>query len=623
MTPAAGAVGAAGPFPSSSEALGVPSARPAPEERRVMAIFLPDLLDELAVLRVPRWGAQAATPGPEPARARGAPRAVVLTEFQGQVLEPDARLDAVNGAARQRGVSPRQTIARATAIVESLVVLALPLACVTQALKRVAEAALSFGSPVAFRAPDTVWVDVSGTRHLFGGEHELGLALVAHVRAMGHSVRVASAPGPWLAQSFARHADFDATGLCLVEAASAARRAGLLPIGALPISSEAVAWFSRLGLLCLDDLRKLPTAALAARLESPGAEHILDLIQGKDDEVLAAYLPEELPVEEQSWDCPLESVEPLLFVLKGLAARLASRLEGRGQAAQELLLCLQYDKASVDLRDRERRLESGEAWPITGRETARENEPVFSKEIPFRLASPLSHAEDLERIVRSRLQRETLSAPCIGLRLQVTVIAEARQQQLALDADAGLAGSLSSDPRAMAVLVAELSADIGEGAVGVLETQDSHLPEKSSCFVPIGPVSSREGASRNGVGHNAGGDHAATKLPTRLVAPIELISPIESKAPLQEKEIVVLGQRAYVVESIVFEQRLEAIEWWEASPVSRDYFRLWLSSVSSAPPSASPSAPEVLLPRGRREGLEVLVYKNRRDGKKYVQAFYD
>jgi hypothetical protein len=443
-----------------------------------------------------------------------------------------------------------------------------------------------------------------------------------------------------------------------------------LPIAALPISSEAVTWFSRLGLLCLEDLRKLPPVALAARLESPGLERTLDLIQGRDNGVLAAHLPEELPLEEQSWDCPLESVEPLLFVLKGLAARLASRLEGRGQAAGELLLTIQYDRAIAALRNRERQLLLPDVCSM-------DEGDEFSRAISFKLATPLSHAEDLERIVRSRLQRETLLAPARGLRLQVTALTEAQQSQLGLGADAGLAGTLSADPRVMAVLVAELSADIGGSAVGLLEVRDSYLPEKSSCFMPMERAARASGEHERAHGRrkarhgraqpeavSLGGSNAglssgkatsspavpsgngrpALDLPTRLVGPIEL------KVPLRENEIVVLGQCAYVIEAIQFEQRLEAVEWWEASAVSRDYFRLWLSSLaplasgaplsrlspggfssvgSSSPGRVSParsamtcgvSAPSE---RGRRDGLAVLAFVNRDNGKRYVQAVFD
>jgi protein ImuB len=588
-------------------------------ERRILAVALPELLEEL-VLERPFRVTEARAPRGEPR----IPRAIILSELQSTMIDPDTRLDAVNAAAREAGVNTRQTIAQATARVRHLAVHALPPARVTQALQRVAEAALGFGSPVSFRAPDTVWVDISGSRQLFGGERELALGLAAVVRALGHSVRIAGAPGPWLARAFARHADFDGTGVFLVDAARARQASAFLPIGALPISSESVAWFARLGLLCLDDLRKLPSAALAVRLaemrlaemrreeplleEQLGFERTLDLIVGRDESVLDAYLPEELPFEEQSWDFPLESVEPLLFVLKGMTARLGARLEGRGQAAQELQLTIRYDKSIATLVSREEALSP-------------DRSPPEALELPFRLASPLTHAEDLERIVRSRLLHlrgdETLFAPTSGVRLQVTALTEARQFQLSLGQQglngAGLGSTLSTDPRTLAVLTAELRADLGDAAVGLLEAHDSHVLEKSSRFVPI---------------HQLAGERRAPGLASTSPIdrhPTRLLSPIEFRAPLREKEIVVLERRAFVIEAIVFEERLEAVEWWGSAPVSRDYFRLWLTSTPIGPARvAKPlAAPTLIASRPRSEGLEVLVYLNRDDGKKYVQGLYD
>src|SRR5690606_34895395 len=195
----------------------------------------PQQLELLPQLSSRARGAPLGSHAPSPARGASprtplragarhdliAPRAVVLSDAPRSMLEPTARLDAVNAAARRAGVSTRHTIAQATAIVENLQICPLPPACVSRALQQVAEAALAFGAPVSFRAPDTVWVDVSGTHQLFGGEHELALALRAHVQALGHTARVAVAPGPWLARAFARHASFDETGVLCVAAADA------------------------------------------------------------------------------------------------------------------------------------------------------------------------------------------------------------------------------------------------------------------------------------------------------------------------------------------------------------------------------------------------------------------
>lgn len=638
------------------------------QKRRMIAIVLPDLLNELALQRImppslsgaqvrnaPSQSLSARTGSSSRSRARDraaldkaqlgkVPRAVVLTDAINPAWEAKTQVDAVNSTARQLGVRPHQTIAQATAIVEGLALHALPSSCVSAALKQVAEVALGFGSPVCFEAPDTVWVDVTGSAHLFESERALGLELVAHTRALGYRARVAVANGPWLAQSFARYSVFDETGLFLESDTEAQRQVGELPIVALPISREAVTWFSRLGLLNIDDLRKLPRSALAARLdgqmfllaEGAGGDRVdagavgrpiaggsvLDLVQGRDDGVLIPYQPEGLPFEQVCWDEPLESIEPLLFVLKGLSGRLCARLEGRGQAAHELLLTVQYDRSIAALRGADG-----------------EESPVF-KQLMFRLASPLTHAEDVERVVRARLQRESLFAPAVGLGLQALSLTEARHLQLNLRSDVGWGDSLSTDPRAVAVLMAELSADIGDDAVGVLAESDSHLMEKSSRLVPVQKLTGQTqdpfaghhrelakcrgwvaGTRRADVRQrpvSAGavpvgavsietlsmGILSTARLPTRCLS-----SPIELHAPMKINELWVLNQRPFVIKRIQFEQRLEAVEWWESVRIFRDYFRVWLTAVEGR--------------NAAREGLEVLIYVDRDSGKSYVQALYD
>jgi hypothetical protein len=699
--------------PVSSEPVSSEHGR-APRERLILAVILPDLLNELA--------AQRAIESMFPVQPRGfQPLAVILTDPGMPILDDKTQLDAVNSAAHKLGVCPRQTIAQATAIVGNLSLHSLPRACVSAALKQVAEVALGFGSPVSFQAPDTVWVDVTGSSHLFCGKRELALELVAHIQALGHRAQVALASGPWLAQSFARHSARDSiydagpAGVFIADTAHTLRDVGNLPIMALPIDREAVTWFSRLGLLNIDDLRKLPQSALAARLDrrdirerasSCEISAVLDLIQGHDTGVLIPYYPEEMPCEESYWDEPLESIEPLLFVLKGLSGRLSARLEGRGQAAQALLLSIHYDRSIAALRKVSASLalntggvntggvntggvntggvNTGGVNTVNDRDPSESVQPI--EKLPFRLASPLVHAEDFERIVRSRLQRLTLLAPAIGLSLQATSVTEARHWQLGLQADVGLGSALASDPRAMAVLVAELAADIGDTAVGVLVAHDSHLMEKNSDLVPIqkallrevpcrqettalpqaGDVflgsESRASASQafldNAFLGNAKGveigmagqgtrlepllegravfegrvvfegrplfeGRPGSRLPTRLLA-----SPIELRAPIRKNELWVLQERAYVVESIQFDQRLEAVEWWDSVRIFRDYFRIWLAAVEGRQmarnyPENYPEKHYLGKHCPDRQGLEALVYLDREDGKSYIQALYD
>jgi protein ImuB len=578
----------------------------------------------------------------------------------------------------------------------------LPRARVASALKNIAEVALGFGSPVSFQAPDTVWVDVSGSSHLYESERVLALELSAQIKLLGHSVRMAIAGGPWLAQSFARYSCLDSrledAEALLVDPLQTARLVGELPIISLPIGREAVTWFSRLGLLSIDDLRKLPRSTLASRLEGQvqkpiGIPIVLDLIHGHDAGVLTPHRPEELPQEELFWDDPLESVEPLLFALKGLASRLSARLEGRGQAAQELLLTIHHDRRILALTSTSAPESTPEGAPAgttpdtLGRNSAaayaagsgitlRDEEAVHgTKKLTFQLASPLFHAEDLERVMRLRLQRQNLAAPHIGLSLQATAVAEARCGQVNLSESQSWKSGLSTDPRALTVLVAELTADIGAGAVGVLVAKDSHLLEKSSDLAPVRDASAQN-VSRRGSSQAASFTASAApqlavsepdraeadaaerapapaerlqlpRLPTRLFEP-----PIEIHAPIRKNELWVVMEQAFIVRHIQFDERVEGVEWWDRERVFRDYFRVWLAKEFGQQGSAIPRwphsrsvAPRGLQPRSphpdslhnshrdpaphrdhaafEHQGLEALVYRDREQGKSYIHAIYD
>src|SRR6188768_695721 len=197
--------------------------------QRILAVVLPRLLCELAMQRLQTGQLHGPPVQPHPVQPRPVqprpvqprpvqprprrpeqsraepPRAIVWTDLPPADWDSKTELDAVNSVAHQLGVRPRQTIGQAHAIVEHLILQALPRACVSSALKNIAEVALGFGSPVSFQAPDTVWVDVSGSSHLYESERVLALELGAQIKLLGHSIRMAIAGGPWLAQSFARY----------------------------------------------------------------------------------------------------------------------------------------------------------------------------------------------------------------------------------------------------------------------------------------------------------------------------------------------------------------------------------------------------------------------------------
>ncbi|HEX4336239.1 MAG TPA: DNA polymerase Y family protein [Polyangiaceae bacterium] len=579
----------------------------ASQPRRLVAIVVPKLLLELAraalvvparakaprqrlarrVTSTPPLGVLLVESLRKPAVARAAKLSEAEDEGKSGELEPlppTAELAAVDDVAARFGVRVGHTMAEAHAFVAKLVVREVTREQVLTRLGEIAEVALGFGPLVSIESPDTVWVDVTGAAHLAGGEGALGLELAARVRALGHSVRVAVSDGPRLAQSFARWGRLSREGVLVVPPAETATRVAALPVRALPVHAERAAWLLQLGVVTVGDLAKLPRAATASRL-GEDAGKVLDLAEGKDISPLVAYVPKAIPREESTWDDPVDGMEPLLFVMRGLVSRLGARLEGRGEAVQALELCLLHDRASARL---------AAVSPTTS--------------LHFEFAAPLYRAEELFRVLASRLGRTTLSAPTVGLRLEARAITRALALQLPLSRyAAGLGGSSATGPETLPVLLAELNADLGKDRVGILQLQSSHRPERKSRLSPVTP------AMLGNPGLKKTRERRAVQQTLLEVpepkdelgrTPVRLLPrPIPFDAPLRRGATVSVEHRLYTVESVIFDRRLEAVEWWTSEPVSRDYLRVWLQNANG--------------------GLEALVFVDRGSGKRMIQGFLD
>ncbi len=195
---------------------------------------------------------------------------------------------------------------RAGTLVAGFVVKRVSLARVKRALEAVAEAALSFGATVAVGAPDTVWVDVTGSAHLFG-ESRLSPAnssAVFEAWATPFDWPCRAVPR-WRACSLAisgRHGSIRGSqGVFVVPKARLRAALADLPVIALPLGDELRDSAGAPRVLTISDLLELPRTSLGPRLGAD-ADHALEIAAGRDREPLTAFQPARSIVEAVSWE---------------------------------------------------------------------------------------------------------------------------------------------------------------------------------------------------------------------------------------------------------------------------------------------------------------------------------
>ncbi|MFN8624567.1 MAG: DNA polymerase Y family protein [Candidatus Binatia bacterium] len=347
--------------------------------------------------------------------------AVAVTDGQG----PRARILAVSAAAARGGVTVGLTAAQAKAIAAQLVVRPVSADALRAAQAALCDAAESFSPRVEDAGGGLAYLDLAGLGALFDSEARLANAVARRAVQLGVEAHLGVAGSKIAACLAARHGG----GVTVIPPGEEWHFLAPVPIRMLEPSVELAVTLQRWGIRRIGDLAALPVRAVGTRLGPEGV--VLARRARGEDECPLVPRPAPLLFEEGvECDYGIVTLEPLLFVFRGLLERLTARLAVRGFLCGDLRLSLR-----LATRGREERT-------VT-------------------VAAPSNEVKSLLALVRLQLEAHPPIAAIEGLRVRA-LPERLRAAQLDLFRPNGPA------PARLAVTLARLNALCGADRVGTL-----------------------------------------------------------------------------------------------------------------------------------------------------------
>jgi protein ImuB len=443
---------------------------------------------------------------------------LVVTEGSG----PHARVVAAAAPARARGVRPgMHSVAQARAVAADLVVRPRDPAAEESATRALADVAASLASRCERGDAGTVYLDATGAAHLTGSERGLASALVARAARVGLDARVGVGATKTVARLAALHGD----GCEVVPAGTELGFLAPLPLACLEPPLDIAATLGRWGVHRLGDLARLPAAEVTTRLGPLGAA-LVRAARGEDERPLAPSAPPADVKEAVTLEWALDSIEPLLFVLRALVERVVARLGLDGVGCARLGVTFGLDDRSRDVRTLD-------------------------------LVAPTRDQRTLLTCLRVALESRPLRAAVV-IAAVVAVPERVRAMQLGLFTPPGPA------PERLATTLARLGVLCGPGRVGIPVVVDTHRPGAADVAAFTPPPAALP-------------DTATPDVPCRLVVralrpprPLEVFS--EREAPCFVRGTGLGGR----VVTLAGPWRIAA-EWWSDAPCARDYYDVELT----------------------------------------------
>jgi hypothetical protein len=182
-----------------------------------------------------------------------------------------------------------------------------------------------------------------------------------------------------------------------------------LPLDLLPADEETRSRFRLFGLRRLGELAALPRSAVIARFGEQGG-FLHALARGADPRPLSPRTSPQRLIAEVELDPPVESREPIRFVLRRLLVGLCAQLAARGRAAGAVRLRLIPES-------------------ITRSDGARARESI---ELLLALPEPSAEPESIERLLVGRLDSVPIDQPIGRLAVELERVSGSVGRQLPL-----------------------------------------------------------------------------------------------------------------------------------------------------------------------------------------------
>lgn len=235
--------------------------------------------------------------------------------------------------AQMLGLQSGMAVTQARAQVRGLDIRPADLEGDSRALHRLATLAARRWSPLtALSGADGLFLDITGTAHLFDGEAAMAQRIVRLLARAGFTARIAIADTAGAAWALARHIEAYVT-ICPPHGQASAL--ANLPAAALRIDEAAVELLKRLGVEQIGQLDGMPRGPLVRRFGTATALR-LDQALGDMPEPIAPVIPPEAIVARQRFAEPIATAEAIEHWLSVLVPQLTIALAAEGLGVRAL-----------------------------------------------------------------------------------------------------------------------------------------------------------------------------------------------------------------------------------------------------------------------------------------------